>query len=250
MPVNYSLRCRSGKSTPPEATKNAQGAGMFAKAFLRRDSGNPLEVQREPQLAAQPAAGPIPFRGTNRLAPQAPSPGNAAQHALWEKAEKVLEAQRKWLAGVNSALPNGLSIITVPLIPTGVWWREQGDFLMHGFEFFPASLANTILAANDPITARTLNLPLAPRVQNKLLEDSTHQRLCQLRQRFATEHENMGLAFARGDFTSLASSQGRKARYARELVDIACSIGMATFGKQAWLTHERYFYSVLGPRKI
>jgi hypothetical protein len=223
---------------------------MFAKALLRQDTGNPFEVPHEPRLHARHPADPIPFRGTNALAPRTPEPATMAQHALWQKAETVLEAQRRWLTGFKKNLPHSNGLITFPLIPTGVWWREQGDFLMHGFDFFPASLANTVLAATDPVSARSLGLPLAPRVQNKLLEDSTHQRLCQLRQRFATEHENMGLAFGRGDFTGLGSSAGRKARYARELVEIATSIGAATFGKQAWLAHERYFYGVLGPRKI
>jgi hypothetical protein len=222
---------------------------MFAKA-LRRDQGNPFEAQPEPKLGNLLGAGLLPFRGTNVLAPVAPTAPNEAQQALWAKAETVLDAQRKWLAGFNKSMPLGYSVITFPLIPTGVWWREQGDFLMHGFDFFPASLANTVLAAADPVSARVLNLPLAPRMQNKLLEESTHQRLCQLRQRFATEHENMGLAFARGDFTGLGSSATRKARYGRELVDIATSIGKATFGQQIWNAHERYFFSVLGPRKI
>lgn len=222
---------------------------MFARA-LRRDSGNPFEVQHEPVLTGHPPQGPIPFRGTNALAQTPPAPANAAQQTLWAKAELVLEAQRKWLAGLNKSLPAGYSVITFPLIPTGVWWREQGDFLMHGFDLYPASLANTVLAATDPVSARVLNLPLAPRVQNRLLEESTHQRLGQLRLRFATEHENMGLAFARGDFTGLGSSAGRKARFGRELVAIATSIGAATFGQQAWSTHERYFFSILGPRKI
>jgi hypothetical protein len=223
---------------------------MFAKALLRRDPRDHFVTRPEPKLGNQAVAAPIPFRGTNALAPAAPAPASAGQQALWAKAETVLEAQRKWLQNFNNSLPTGHSIVAFPLIPTGVWWREQGDFLMHGFEFFPASLANTVLAATDPLSARALNLPLVPRVQNRLLEDSTHQRLCQLRQRFATEHENMGLAFARGDFTGLASSAGRKARYARELIDIATSIGAATFGQQAWLNHEHYFFSVLGQRKI
>lgn len=223
---------------------------MFAKALLRRDTGNPFEVQHEPTLSGKPPEGPIPFRGSNPLAPKPPAPANTAQQALWAKAEIVLEAQRKWLHGFNKTLPTGHSVVAFPLIPTGVWWREQGDFLMHGFGLFPASLANTALAATDPVSARVLDLPLAPRVQNRLLEDSTHQRMCVLRQRFATEHENMGIAFARGDFTGLGGSAGRKARYGRELVDIATSIGFATFGKQAWLTHERHFFSILGTRKI
>jgi hypothetical protein len=184
------------------------------------------------------------------LSPFLPAPANPAQQLLWAKAEVVLEAQRKWLHGFNKTLPIGHSVVAFPLIPTGVWWRENGDFLMHGFDFFPASLANTALAATDPVSARVLDLPLAPRVQNRLLEDSTHQRLCQLRMRFSTEHENMGIALARGDFTGVGSSAGRKARYARELIDIATSIGLATFGKQAWLIHERHFNSILGMRKV
>jgi hypothetical protein len=223
---------------------------MFAKALLRRNSGNPFETHHEPQLSGHPPVSPVPFRGTNPLVPVPPAPSNSAQQALWAKAEVVLEAQRKWLAGLNKTLPAGQVVVTFPLIPTGVWWREQGDFLMHAFEFFPASLANTVLAAPDPVTARVLNLPLAPRVQNRLLEDATHQRLCQLRMRFATEHENMGLAFARGDFTGLGSSANRKARYGRELIDIATSIGAATFGQQGWAAHERIFFSILGARKI
>ena len=223
---------------------------MFAKAQLRRESINPFEVRHEPVLSGSPAVAPILFRGTNALTPLPPTPVNPAQQALWTKADTVLEAQRKWLHGFNKSLPSGYAVIAFPLIPTGVWWREQGEFLMHGFGFFPASLANTALAATDPVSARVLNLPLAPRVHNRLLEDSTHQRLGQLRQRFATEHENMGLAFARGDFGGLGSSVGRKARYGRELIEIASSIGFATFGKQAWLTHEHHFYSVLGQRKI
>ncbi len=223
---------------------------MFAKALLRRDSGSPFEVQQDPILSGRPREGPIPFRGSNSFAPVPPAPVSTAQQALWAKAEIVLEAQRKWLNGFNKSLPSGHSVVAFPLIPTGVWWREQGDFLMHGFNFFPASLGNTALAATDPVSARVLDLPLAPRVQNRLLEESTHQRLCQLRYRFATEHENMGLALARGDFTAVGSSANRKARYGRELVDIATSIGLATFGKQAWQTHERHFNGILGMRKI
>jgi hypothetical protein len=223
---------------------------MFANARLRRDSGNPFEIQSEPQVAPRPQAGLAPFGGTQALAAQPPAVPSPAQHALWARAEVVLEAQHNWLAAQNKALPNGLTMIAFPLIPTGVWWREQGDFLMQAFDFYPASLGNTALAAIDPISARQLNLPLAPRVQNRLLEEATHQRLCQFRHRFAMEHENMGLAFARGDFTGLGTSASRKARYARELIDIATSIGQATFGKQAWLTHERYFQSVLGQRKV
>jgi hypothetical protein len=223
---------------------------MFAKLQLRRETGNPFETQQEPQLAPRPQQGPVPFRGTQVLAAPAPAAANVAQQALWAKAEIVLEAQRNWLANHNRTLPHGLAITTFPLIPTGVWWREQGDFLMQAFDFHPASLGNTVLAAIDPVGARQLNLPLVPRIQNRLLEDATHQRLCQLRHRFAMEHENMGIAFARGDFTGLGTSSSRKARYARELIEIAASIGMATFGKQAWMTHERYFQSVLGQRKV
>jgi hypothetical protein len=223
---------------------------MFARAFSHRDSGNPFEVELEPRLSTPAATAPVPIRGTHFLAQNPPPPPNTTQSALWARAEAVLEAQRKWLQGFIKSLPNGSAVVTFPLIPTGVWWREQGEFLMHGFDFFPASLANTVLAATDTVSARQLNLPLAPRVQNRLLENATHQRLCQLRQRFATEHENMGLAFARGDFGGLGSSAGRKARYGRELVDIATSIGAATFGQQSWAAHERIFFSILGPRKI
>lgn len=194
-------------------------------------------------MGARPTTPPVSFR--------APAPHiNDAQQALWTRAELVLEAQKKWLAGHNKTLPNGCTIMAYPLIPPGIWWREQGDFLMQAFDFFPASLANTALVTTDPVSSRRLNLPLAPRMQNRLLEDSTNQRLTQMRERFAMEHENMAMAFARGDFTGLGSSVGRKARYGRELVDIATSIGFATFGKQAWLTHERLFFSVLGHRKI
>ena len=223
---------------------------MFAKTLQRRDQGNPFEAQREPVSGGQPATAPIPFRGTNPLAAKAPAPANTAQQALWAKAEIVLDAQRKWLLGFNKTMPGGHAVIAFPLIPTGIWWREQGDFLMQAFDFFPASLANTALVTTDPVSARILNLPLAPRIQNRLLEDSTHQRLTQMRQRFSMEHENMGLAFARGDFTGLGSSANRKARYGRELVKIATSIGFATFGKQAWLAQEHHFFSVLGQRKI
>lgn len=237
------------------------GGGMLAKASLRGEFEKPFDSRSDAGLRAQQSArfpasegsrqsaSPIPIRGTQAFQ-AAPSPASNAEQELWSKAETVLKAQRAWLANLNKSLPEGLTIVALPLIPPGVWWREHGGFLMQAFEFYPASLANTMMAANEPVSARRLELPLAPRVHNKLLEDSMHLRIGDLRRRFATEHENMGLAFARGDFTGLGSSIGRKARYGRELAEIASSIGMAAFGKQAWETHERNFNRILGQRKI
>lgn len=222
---------------------------MSARASLRSEFSHSSALRAGAEPQKHDAASPVPIRGT--LAFQAaPNPITQAEQALWAKAETVLNAQKAWLAGINRSLSAGLSVVVLPLIPSGVWWREHGAFLMQAFEFYPASLANTAIAALEPVSARQLELPLAPRVQNRLLEESIQQKIGDLRRRFALEHENMGLAFARGDFTGIGSSAGRKARYARELVDIASSIGMAAFGKQAWLAHERVFNRVLGQRKI
>lgn len=207
-----------------------------------RTHGYPDDDDYVPSVPFTPASGVFSLEAANDALP----PPDAVMPSLPPGDPLREAALGAVMASVHQQLPPDCAVVPWPIIPASAWAGANGNFLTVACEFYPGSLGNLMLLPRDQRSAAVLHLPRAPSYVSRQLEEDASNRISALRADMAEDHVKTVKLLEQGDLAALDACAERNARYRRDVLAVARTLGAAMFGPAVWDHHARMFGDVLG----